>query len=75
MKIAKLTTLALVTGSLFTASALASDQNPTIEVTAENFSHAETSRNFRNWTSKGATERFVKMQAYLRAVKKRQRYR
>lgn len=62
MKIAKLTTLALVTGSLFAASALASNESSTIEVTAENFSHAETARNYRNWASKGATEKFVKMQ-------------
>ena len=33
----------------------------TIAVTEQNFAHAETARNFRNWASKGATKEFVKM--------------
>ena len=33
----------------------------TIAVTEENFSHAETARNFRNWAALGATQEFVKM--------------
>ena len=33
----------------------------TIPVTAENFSHAETARNYRNWAKQGANELFVKM--------------
>ncbi len=34
----------------------------TIAVTAENFTHAETARNFRNWAARGATREFAKMQ-------------
>jgi len=33
----------------------------TIPVTAENFSHAETARNYRNWARQGAHTVFVKM--------------
>ena len=33
----------------------------TIPVTAENFSHAETARNYRNWARQGANTVFVKM--------------
>ena len=33
----------------------------TIPVTAENFSHAETARNYRNWAKQGANTMFVKM--------------
>ena len=33
----------------------------TIAVTEENFSHAETARNFRNWANQGATKEFVKL--------------
>ena len=33
----------------------------TIAVTAENFSHAETARNYRNWAAQGANKRFVIM--------------
>ena len=33
----------------------------TIPVTAENFSHAETARNYRNWAKQGAKTAFVKM--------------
>ena len=31
----------------------------TIAVTAENFSHAETARNYRNWAAQGANKGFV----------------
>ncbi|WP_117232704.1 hypothetical protein [Vibrio maerlii] len=62
MKTVKLTTLALVIGLLTTGTAFAADQTNTIEVTQENFSHAETARNYRNWSSKGANQQFVKMQ-------------
>ena len=33
----------------------------TIPVTEENFSHAETARNYRNWAKQGANTMFVKM--------------
>ena len=33
----------------------------TIAVTAENFSHAETARNYRNWAAQGANKGFVMM--------------
>ena len=33
----------------------------TIAVTEENFSHAETARNFRNWANQGAIKEFVKL--------------
>lgn len=62
MKTVNITTLALITGSLMTGTALADDHSAKIEVTKENFSHAETARNYRNWASKGATQQFVKMQ-------------
>lgn len=62
MKTVKLTTLALITGSLMAGSAFAADSSDTIKVTTNNFTHAETARNYRNWASKGATKKFVKMQ-------------
>lgn len=62
MKTVKLTTLALITGSLMAGSAFAADKPETIEVTKENFTHAETARNYRNWASRGANQQFVKMQ-------------
>jgi len=33
-----------------------------LAVTEENFSHAETARNYRNWSKNGASKQFVKMQ-------------
>ena len=39
-----------------------SDTAETIAVTEENFTHAETARNFRNWAARGATQEFAKMQ-------------
>ena len=33
----------------------------TIAVTEENFSHAETARNYRNWAKQGANKQFVIM--------------
>lgn len=62
MKTVNITTLALITGSLMTGTAFADDHSAKIEVTKENFSHAETARNYRNWAGKGATQQFVKMQ-------------
>ncbi|QIA63548.1 DUF1214 domain-containing protein [Vibrio astriarenae] len=63
MKTRRLTTLAVMTGTLMMGtSVFASQQTTKIEVTADNFSHAETARNYRNWASKGATQQFVKMQ-------------
>ncbi|GAL14582.1 hypothetical protein JCM19233_5594 [Vibrio astriarenae] len=53
-------------------SVFASEQTTKIEVTADNFSHAETARNYRNWASKGATQQFVRMQGYHLEVKPRQ---
>jgi hypothetical protein len=49
--------LALV---LLSAKGLAAEV-ATIAVTEQNFAHAETARNFRNWAAQGATEKFVKM--------------
>jgi hypothetical protein len=51
----------IIAGLLMSTPALAAQSN-SIEVTAENFTHAETARNYRNWASKGATQEFVKMQ-------------
>ena len=51
----------VIAGLLMSTPVLAAQQNA-IEVTAENFTHAETARNYRNWASKGATQEFVKMQ-------------
>ncbi|WP_264877583.1 DUF1254 domain-containing protein [Vibrio agarivorans] len=62
MKALKFSTLALITSTLFAGSVVASEQANIIEVTKENFSHAETARNYRNWANKGATNEFVKMQ-------------
>ncbi|MDN2481257.1 DUF1254 domain-containing protein [Vibrio agarivorans] len=62
MKALKFSTLALITSTLFAGSVVASEQANIIEVTKENFSHAETARNYRNWADKGATNEFVKMQ-------------
>ncbi|GEA59758.1 hypothetical protein [Vibrio comitans] len=67
MKCIKLTALAfaityITACSQFQGSSPTSNPNQTITVTEENFTHAETARNYRNWASKGATEKFVKMQ-------------
>jgi hypothetical protein len=51
----------VIAGLLMSTPVLAAQSN-SIEVTAENFTHAETARNYRNWASKGATQEFVKMQ-------------
>ncbi|MCG9629329.1 DUF1214 domain-containing protein [Vibrio sp. Isolate30] len=51
----------IIAGLLMSTPVLAAQSN-SIEVTAENFTHAETARNYRNWASKGATQEFVKMQ-------------
>ena len=51
----------VIASLLMSTPVLAAQQNA-IEVTAENFTHAETARNYRNWASKGATQEFVKMQ-------------
>lgn len=51
----------VIAGLLMSTPVLAAQQNA-IEVTAENFTHAETARNYRNWANKGATQEFVKMQ-------------
>ncbi|PSW20749.1 DUF1214 domain-containing protein [Photobacterium sanctipauli] len=60
MKAVKLTVLALVAGSMMAGSIVLAQPPKIIRVTEENFSHAETARNFRNWMSKGATHQFVK---------------
>ncbi len=65
MKTLKLTAIALATGSLMACSSMQSEQPQTaaqLTVTEQNFTHAETARNFRNWASRGATKQFVKMQ-------------
>ena len=38
----------------------------TIAVTAENFSHAETARNYRNWAAQGANKGFVILERVMR---------
>ena len=53
----------IIAGLLMSTPVLAAQSN-SIEVTAENFTHAETARNYRNWASKGATQEFVKMQGF-----------
>lgn len=55
-------TLLAIAASLLCApmSSLA-EAAKTIAVTKENFTHAETARNYRNWASKGAGIQFVKM--------------
>jgi hypothetical protein len=58
----KLTTLTLILSTAFTAPVFANTSSDTLDVTAENFTHAETARNYRNWAKNGATEQFVKMQ-------------
>lgn len=62
MKTVNTLTLAFLTSALFSGSSIAAEQEQTIKVTQENFTHAETARNYRNWATKGATEQFVKMQ-------------
>lgn len=58
----KLYTLVALIAALLWSSTAMSDSNSHIAVTKENFSHAETARNYRNWANKGATKQFVKMQ-------------
>ncbi|SMF46773.1 hypothetical protein SAMN02745866_02994 [Alteromonadaceae bacterium Bs31] len=53
--------LIAITISLLLASLSFAKDAKTIAVTEENFSHAETARNFRNWANKGATKSFAKM--------------
>ena len=43
------------------ASINSAASDTTIAVTAENFSHAETARNYRNWAAQGANKMFVMM--------------
>ena len=43
--------------SLLLSSSLYADD--TIKVTEENFAHAETARNFRNWVKLGANEKIT----------------
>lgn len=66
MKVIKRTPIAQVSGviiaGLLMSTPVLAAQSNSIEVTAENFTHAETARNYRNWASKGATQEFVKMQ-------------
>lgn len=54
-------TLLAITNLVFFGSVSFAENAKTIAVTEENFSHAETARNYRNWANKGATEKFVKM--------------
>ncbi|MGV2987639.1 DUF1254 domain-containing protein [Vibrio sp. E150_011] len=58
----KLTTLSLMVSTLLVGSTFANETMTTLEVTQDNFTHAETARNYRNWASQGATEQFVIMQ-------------
>lgn len=52
--------LFVLTLILLGSKTLASE-TASIAVTEQNFAHAETARNFRNWAAKGATKEFVKM--------------
>jgi len=58
----KLYTLVALIVPLFWSSTAISENTKAIAVTKENFSHAETARNYRNWANNGATKQFVKMQ-------------
>lgn len=58
---ARYTSLAIVL-QLSISSSVFGESNTTIAVTEQNFSHAETARNYRNWANNGASEKFVKMQ-------------
>ncbi|MGF1751743.1 MULTISPECIES: hypothetical protein [Vibrio] len=67
MNTASITTLSLIASAFITTSAFAENATPvtsaqTIKITEQNFTHAETARNYRNWAKKGATHQFVKMQ-------------
>ncbi|MCL9775644.1 DUF1214 domain-containing protein [Vibrio methylphosphonaticus] len=67
MNTANIATLTLITSAFITSSVMAADaiqttNAQTINITEQNFTHAETARNYRNWASKGATHEFVKMQ-------------
>ncbi|GAD79852.1 DUF1214 domain-containing protein [Vibrio ezurae] len=61
-----LTTALLTTVSLapnvMAAENVHNSKAQALTVTAQNFSHAETARNYRNWASKGANSQFVIMQ-------------
>ena len=52
--------LLVLTLTLLGSKILASETTK-VAVTEQNFSHAETARNFRNWAAQGATKEFVKM--------------
>ena len=52
--------LLVLTLTLLGSKTLASETTK-VAVTEQNFSHAETARNFRNWAAQGATKEFVKM--------------
>ena len=51
----------LASAILLLASINIAASETTIPVTEENFSHAETARNYRNWVKQGANEMFVIM--------------
>ena len=57
-KIYMMTALAMIV--LFSSASFA-EAEKTIALTEENFSHAESARNFRNWANQGATKEFVKL--------------
>ncbi|WP_028772752.1 DUF1214 domain-containing protein [Shewanella waksmanii] len=54
-------TLAATIACTFLSASVSAEQQQHIQITEQNFSHAETARNYRNWASKGATEQFAKM--------------
>lgn len=60
MKNLNLTTLALITSTLISGGTIAAQAPETISVTNENFTHAETARNYRNWGAKGLLKSFSK---------------
>ncbi|WOH38639.1 hypothetical protein RI844_05310 [Thalassotalea fonticola] len=59
----KTSIIALSITAIFTTYApiASSETAKSLTVNEENFTHAETSRNFRNWTALGANKQFAKM--------------
>ena len=47
----------------------------TIKVTDENYAHAETARNFRNWAKLGANKQITHMRELRQEAKQHQRFR
>ena len=56
---------------LLAASASVTQAQSTIKVTDENFAHAETARNFRNWVKLGANKQITHMNNFHQEAKRR----